>query len=114
MNRKFNIGDMVICKSSGVVGKTIKFYFPTASAEQTMVITNDGRNYHAPTSEWVRISERKVHDSEFTRQEIEIIMIVPTSRAALAASKKQSTARAAAHFSLFVNPFLKFIHKNIG
>ena len=71
MNRKFNIGDMVICKSSGVVGKTIKLYFPTASAEQTIFITNDGRNYHAPTSEWVRISERTVHDSEFTRQEIE-------------------------------------------
>jgi len=37
--------------------------------------------------------------------EIEIIMIFPTSRAALATLKSQSVARAAAHAPLFVNPF---------
>lgn len=60
MDRKFNIGDWVICKSSGVIGKVIRFYLPTACAEQTMVDTTDGRKYHAPTSEWVRISDGKV------------------------------------------------------
>lgn len=52
MNRKFNIGDRIICITTGVVGKCLKFYTPTACAEQTMVLTDDGRRYHAPTSEW--------------------------------------------------------------
>lgn len=60
MDRKFNIGDWVICKSSGVIGRVIRFYLPTACAEQTMVDTTDGRKYHAPTSEWVRILDGKV------------------------------------------------------
>lgn len=52
MNRKFGIGDRVTCRESGVSGKVIRFYFPTACAEQTMVITDDGRQYHAPTTYW--------------------------------------------------------------
>ena len=52
MKRPFDIGDKVICKASGVIGIVEKFYVPTACAEQTMVITDDGRRYHAPTSEW--------------------------------------------------------------
>lgn len=54
MYRKFAIGDMVICKTSGVTGRVIKFYKPTACEEQTMVVTGDGRKYHAPTSEWIK------------------------------------------------------------
>lgn len=54
-NRGFEIGDEVICKTSGVVGKVIKFYVPTACAEQTMVETAEGRKYHAPTCEWSKI-----------------------------------------------------------
>ena len=50
--RTFNIGDKVICVVSGVIGVVEKFYTPTACAEQTMVITQDGRRYHAPTCEW--------------------------------------------------------------
>ncbi len=57
MYRKFGIGDMVICKTSGVTGRVIKFYKPTACEEQTMVVTGDGRKYHAPTSEWIKIEE---------------------------------------------------------
>lgn len=53
MNRReFDIGDKVICVTSGVIGVVEKFYIPTACAEQTMVITQDGRRYHAPASEW--------------------------------------------------------------
>lgn len=52
MERKFSKGDRVICMTTGVTGKCINFYTPTACAEQTMVITDDGRRYHAPTSEW--------------------------------------------------------------
>ncbi len=57
MYRKFGIGDMVICKTSGVTGRVTRFYKPTACEEQTMVVTGDGRKYHAPTSEWVKIEE---------------------------------------------------------
>ena len=47
-----NIGDKVICIASGVVGTIIKFYVPTASSAQIMVITEDGRKYHAPENLW--------------------------------------------------------------
>ena len=50
--RSFEIGDLVICTVSGVIGKVLKFYVPTASEEQTMVQTLDGRKYHAPTRLW--------------------------------------------------------------
>ena len=59
MNRTFNIGDRIVCTVTGVVGKCIKFYTPTASAEQTMVLTDDGRRYHAPTSEWKLVDEER-------------------------------------------------------
>jgi len=54
MSRKINIDDRVICKGSGVVGKVLRFYVPTACGEQTMVLTDDGREYHAPTNHWVK------------------------------------------------------------
>lgn len=53
MEREFDIGDRILCTVSGVVGKCISFYTPTACEEQTMVLTDDGRLYHAPTSTWV-------------------------------------------------------------
>lgn len=56
-SRDFGIGDMIICESTGVIGKVIRFYFPTACEEQTMVQTWDGRKYHAPTREWKKITE---------------------------------------------------------
>lgn len=55
---RLKIGDEVICRESGVIGKIIKFYIPTSCAEQTMIQTLDGRKYHAPTSTFVRIKER--------------------------------------------------------
>jgi hypothetical protein len=54
MERKFDIGDRVICLQSGVVGKVFGFYTPTACAEQTKVLTDDERIYHAPTNEWIK------------------------------------------------------------
>ena len=53
----FEIGDRVINKWSGVKGNIIKIYKPTACEEQTMVITDDGRKYHAPTKEWRLLQE---------------------------------------------------------
>lgn len=55
MNRGFAIGDKVICMLTGVQGIVEKFYRPTACAEQTMVITHDGRRYHAPTNCWRKV-----------------------------------------------------------
>lgn len=54
MKRTFDIGDKVVCRASGVQGIVEKFYYPTSCAEHTMVRTADGRQYHAPTSTWVR------------------------------------------------------------
>lgn len=54
MKRDIEIGDKVICTESGVSGIVEKFYYPTSCVEQTMVRTADGRQYHAPTSTWVR------------------------------------------------------------
>ena len=34
MNRQFEIGDRVVCKESGVIGKILRFYVPTACDEQ--------------------------------------------------------------------------------
>lgn len=52
IERKFDIGDRIVCTETGVTGRCIKFYYPTACEEQTMVITDDGRRYHAPTRLW--------------------------------------------------------------
>ena len=46
------VGDSVVCidvKYFGVRGVVIKQYFPTACEEQTMILTNNGRVFHAPT-----------------------------------------------------------------
>ena len=53
--RGFNIGDRSMCFKTGVVGKCIKFYTPTACEEQTMVLTDTGKKYHAPTRTWERV-----------------------------------------------------------
>lgn len=59
MSRRFNIGDRIICTATGVIGTCIKFYVPTACEEQTMVLTDDCRKYHAPTRLWVLVSENE-------------------------------------------------------
>lgn len=56
MKRRINIGDRVICTESGVIGIVTKFYIPTASEEQRMVDTDDGRQYHAPTRCWTLLT----------------------------------------------------------
>lgn len=51
-NRNFTIGDFVICTDKeylGVSGRVVKKYIPTASEEQTMIETNSGKRFHAPT-----------------------------------------------------------------
>lgn len=55
--RGFDMGDRVICTESGVVGKTIKFYYPTSCPEQTMILCDDGRKYHAPSDTFIKLNE---------------------------------------------------------
>lgn len=55
MGLDYNIGDRVIQIDEGVVGKVIKFYIPTACAQQTMILCDDGRKYHAPSDTFIKI-----------------------------------------------------------
>lgn len=52
--REINIGDTVLCTESGVVGVVLGFYPRKFHDEQTMVLTDDRRKYHAPTCVWVK------------------------------------------------------------
>lgn len=54
-----NIGDRVVCVESGVSGIVIKQYFPTACEQQTMIMCDDGRQYHAPTRMFRLIENRR-------------------------------------------------------
>lgn len=54
----FHVGDEVIYNKFGVRGVVVKQYYPTASAQQTLIKTDDGRLFHAPTSEFVLYKER--------------------------------------------------------
>lgn len=68
MNREFDLEDIVICRKSGVIGKVIKIYVPTACEEQTMVMTEDGRKYHAPTSYWTKMKEASTEERTLLNQ----------------------------------------------
>lgn len=64
MNMDIEVGDRVIC-STGVKGIVVQQYFPTASAQQTMIRTDDNRLYHAPTTMFMKersINRRQPHD----------------------------------------------------
>ena len=50
------IGEKVVC-DTGVKGIVIRQYFPTACEQQTMIVTLDGRRYHAPTRCFVKAVE---------------------------------------------------------
>ncbi|MEG1932084.1 MAG: hypothetical protein RR075_03130, partial [Pygmaiobacter sp.] len=43
------IGDKVYIPSNEISGTVVKQYYPTACEQQTMIRTEDGRFYHAPT-----------------------------------------------------------------
>ena len=68
MREMLKIGDLVVCKESGVIGTRTKFYKPTACAEQIMVRTRDGREYHAPADTWVRIKEEELQRERKTEK----------------------------------------------
>lgn len=49
------VGDDVICIASGIKGKVVKQYYPTACEQQTMIQCDDGRLYHAPTNTFIHL-----------------------------------------------------------
>lgn len=57
MNFGYNIGDRVIQVEDKVTGKAIKFYVPTACKQQSMILCDDGRKYHAPPDTFIKVSE---------------------------------------------------------
>lgn len=50
--RDIEVGNLVECTESGVIGRVLRFYKPTACPEQLVVETLDGREYHAPVDTW--------------------------------------------------------------
>lgn len=58
---EINIGDRVVCLPEGIKGTVIYQYYPTAikdlseCCQQTMIRTDNGRRYHAPTKCFIRI-----------------------------------------------------------
>ena len=53
------IGDKVVCIPTGVRGRVVKQYYPTASAQQTMIRTENGLLYHAPTYDFRKEEEHE-------------------------------------------------------
>ena len=53
------IGDRAIQIGDKVVGNIIKFYIPTACKQQTMILCDDERKYHAPSDTFIKVSELK-------------------------------------------------------
>lgn len=50
------IGDRVMCITYPAArGIVIEQYYPTSSAQQTMIRCDDGKLFHAPTTEFVKI-----------------------------------------------------------
>lgn len=57
MDFGYNIGDRVMQIKDKVTGKVVEFYVPTACKQQTMILCDDGRKYHAPSDTFIKVSE---------------------------------------------------------
>lgn len=57
MDFGYTIGDRVIQTEDKVIGEVIKMYYPTACKQQTMILCDDGRRYHAPSDTFIKVSE---------------------------------------------------------
>lgn len=62
MDFGYNIGDRVIQIDDKVIGEAVKFYDPTACKQQTMILCDDGRKYHAPSDTFAKVDglERQI------------------------------------------------------
>lgn len=57
MDFGYDIGDRVIQIQEKVIGKVIDMYYPTTCKQQTMILCDDGRKYHAPSETFFKVSE---------------------------------------------------------
>lgn len=57
MDFGYTIGDRVMQIEDKVIGEVIKMYYPTACKQQTMILCDDGRKYHAPSDTFIKVSE---------------------------------------------------------
>lgn len=57
MGLGYDIGDRVMQIEDKVIGEVIKFYYPTACGQQTMILRDDGRKYHASSHTFVKVNE---------------------------------------------------------
>lgn len=57
MDFGYDIGDRVMQIQEKVIGKVIDMYYPTTCKQQTMILCDDGRKYHAPSETFVKVSE---------------------------------------------------------
>lgn len=57
MDFGYGMGDRVMQIQEKVIGKVIDMYYPTTCKQQTMILCDDGRKYHAPSDTFIKISE---------------------------------------------------------
>lgn len=57
MDFGYNTGDRVMQIQEKVIGKVIDMYYPTTCKQQTMILCDDGRKYHAPSDTFIKVSE---------------------------------------------------------
>lgn len=62
MDYGYDVGDRVIQIDDKVIGEVVKFYTPTACKQQTMILCDDGRKYHAPSDTFAKVDglERQI------------------------------------------------------
>lgn len=57
MDFGYDIGDRAMQIQEKVIGKVIDMYYPTACGQQTMILCDDGRKYHAPSDTFIKIGD---------------------------------------------------------
>lgn len=57
MDFGYDIGDRVMQIQEKVIGKVIDMYYPTTCKQQTMILCDDGRKYHAPSDTFIKIGD---------------------------------------------------------
>lgn len=57
MDFGYDIGDRVMQIQEKAIGKVVDMYYPTTCKQQTMILCDDGRKYHAPSETFVKVSE---------------------------------------------------------
>lgn len=57
MDFGYGMGDRVMQIQEKAIGKVVDMYYPTTCKQQTMILCDDGRKYHAPSETFVKVSE---------------------------------------------------------